>query len=133
MAFAGAQALGLLSLTSGDSDRCRRLLSKGEAILRLNSVSHNYLLFYPAAMETCLRLRAWDEVERYARALEDYSGAEPLRLTNFYVARARTRAAFGRGHRDDSTVQDLQRLRLEAERVPLPFAVPALQTALSAV
>ncbi len=40
-------------------------------------------------------------------------------------------AAFGRGNRDDATMQELQRLRDEAERVGLMVAISALEEALS--
>ncbi len=73
----------------------------------------------------------WNEVDRYAQALEDYTSAEPLPLTDFYISRGRGLAAFGRGKRDDATVQELQRLHDEAKRVGLELAVPALEKALS--
>lgn len=43
----------------------------------------------------------------------------------------RALAAFGRGKRDDTTIQELRRLRDEAKSVGLNVAIPALEKALS--
>ena len=132
MAFAGAQALGMLALATHDSTRCRQALAEGEEILRSrNSVSHNFTHFYPDAMDSSYRMQAWDDVDRFAQALEDYTSAEPLRLVNFYIARGRSLAAFGRGNHDQDTMKELARLRDDAESMQLTFATPALEKALS--
>ena len=131
MAFAGATALGTLALVTRHSDRRRSALSEAEELLRGDSVSYNFLGFYPRAMETCLQTREWGKVDRYAQALEDYTSTEPLPYIDFVIARGRTLAAFGRGKRDDATMQELQRLRNQAERVGLKVAIPALENALS--
>ena len=131
MAFLGPMALGTLALVTRNSDRRRSALSEAEELLRGDSVSHNFLGFYPDAMETCLQMGEWDEVDRYAQALEDYTSAEPLPYTDLFIARGRALAAFGRGDRDDATMQELQRLRDEAEHIGLKVAIRALQEALS--
>jgi hypothetical protein len=106
-------------------------LSEAEELLCGDSVSHNFLGFYPDAMETCLQMADWNEVDRYAQALEGYTSAEPLPYTDFFIARGRALAAFGRGYRDDATMQELQRLRDEAKHIGLEVAIPALDKALS--
>jgi class 3 adenylate cyclase/tetratricopeptide (TPR) repeat protein len=131
MAFAGAQALGVLALVTRNSERRRSALCEAEELLRGSSVSHNSLSFYPDAMETCLQTGQWDEVDRYAQALEDYTRAEPMPRSDLSIARGRALADFGRGKRDDATIQKLQRLRDEAERANLTVAIPALDKALS--
>ena len=131
MAFTGAQALGMLALVTRNSDRRRSALAEAEELLRGDSISHNFTGFYPTAMEACLQMGEWDEVDRYAQALEDYTSAEPLPHTAFLIARGRALAAFGRGNRDDATMQELQRLRDEAERVGLKVAIRALEEALA--
>lgn len=131
MAFAGAQALGVLALVTRNSERRRSALCEAEELLRGGSVSHNSLSFYPDAMETCLQTGQWDEVDRYAQALEDYTRAEPMPRSDLSIARGRALADFGRGKRDDATIQKLQRLRDEAERANLTVAIPALDKALS--
>ena len=114
MAFWGPLALGTLALVTRNSDRRRSALSEAEELLRGDSTSHNFLGFYPRAMQTCLQTGEWNEVDRYAQALEYYTSAEPLPYIDFLIARGRALAAFGRGNRDDATVQELQRLHDEA-------------------
>ena len=82
-------------------------------------------------MEACLQMGEWNEVDRYARALEDYTSAEPLPYIDFLIAHGRALAAFGRGNRDEATMQELKRLRDEAVRVGLKGAIPALEEALA--
>ena len=120
-----------MALATNDPDQRRLALEQGEGLLRGDYLSLNYLWFYRDAMEVSLRTEAWGEVERYAMALEDYTRTERLPWSDFYIARGRTLAAFGRGQHDDATMQELQRLHDEAEYVGLKVAVPALQGALS--
>jgi hypothetical protein len=108
-------------------------LTEAEELLRGDSISHNFLGFYPRAMETCLQMGEWNEVDRYAQALEDYTSAEPLPYADFFIASGRALAAFGRGNRDDGAMQEVQRLRDEAEHVGLKVAIPALEEALSSI
>ncbi len=131
MAFTGARALGALALVTRNAGRRRSALAEGEELLRGNSISHNFLDFYAVAVDTCLQTGEWDEVDRYAQALEDYTSAEPLPYTDFLIARGRALAAFGRGNRDDATMQELQRLRDEGERVGLKVTIRALDEALA--
>jgi hypothetical protein len=84
-------------------------------------------------MEARLKPGDWHEVERYAAALEDFTRPEPLPWSDFFIARARVLAAYGRGKRDDATMQELTRLRDEAVRVGFIKALPALEKALVAV
>ena len=63
--------------------------------------------------------------------LKDYTREEPLAWTDFFIARGRALATFGRGKRDDATVQEIQRLRDEAKRLELKVAISALEEALS--
>ena len=44
-------------------------LAEAEAILDAGSVGHNYLNFYEDAMEACLQIDAWDEVDRDTGAI----------------------------------------------------------------
>lgn len=67
-----------------------------------------------------------------AAALEDYTRADPLPWSDFFIARARVLAAYGREKRDYATMQELKRLRDEAERIGLKTALPALEEALAA-
>ena len=80
-------------------------------------------------MEVALELADHDEVERYAAALEDYTRAEPLPWSDFFIARGRALAAFGRGRRDAALTAEILRLRDDADRFGLKIALPAIETA----
>jgi hypothetical protein len=107
-------------------------LTEGEALLATGCVSHNYLLFYPDAMEACLVAGDWDGAERYATALEAYTRPEPLQWANLRIARGRALARYGRGERGEPRLRELRRLREEADRVGWKSALPALERALVA-
>ncbi len=106
------------------------MLEEGESILRSGAVSHSYFWFYRDAIEVSLRIGDWGEVERYAKALEDYTRPEPLPWCDFFIARGRALAAFGHGDRNPEILAELQRLRDEANRVGLKTALAAVDEAL---
>ncbi len=128
----GPRALGALALVTDDPDTRNRALREGEEVLREGCISHHYFSFYRDAMEACLHSGDWDQVERYAAALEDYTRPEPLPLADLFIARGRAIAAWSRGARDDARARELRRLRAEAERIGLKTALPALDAALKA-
>ena len=76
--------------------------------------------------------REWEDAERYAQALDDFTRAEPLPWTGFYIARARALAAFGRGEHGEVRVAELRRLRDEAVGIGLNSALPLIDEALAA-
>jgi hypothetical protein len=84
-------------------------------------------------MESALNIEDWSAAEAYAQALEDYTRAEPLPWSNFFIARGRALAAFGRGGRDAAAIDELRRLRDEAERVGWTTSLPEIEAALAAV
>ncbi len=130
--YCGPNLLGMLALTTEDPDERKRAIEEGETILRSGAVAHNYFWFYRDVMEAALNLGNWNAAETYAQALEDFTRAEPLPWTDFFIARGRALAAFGRGRRDAATMDELRRLRDEAERIGLTTALPALEKALKA-
>ena len=121
--------LGVLARATDDFDEYRSALAEGEKLIR-TSTGEACFYFYRDAMAACLQREEWDEVYRYAQALEDYTYAEPLPLTDFFIAQGRALASVGRGKRDDEVMQELQHLRDEAERVGLKSVIPALEQAL---
>ena len=131
MAFSGPRALGVLALVTGDSAKRRSAMSEAEALLGGKSVSHNYLNFHADAMKACVNTGQWDGVDRFGQALADYSSAEPLPLSDLQISRGPSLAALGRGYRDDATVEELKRIRDEAQRIRLQIAIPALAEALA--
>jgi class 3 adenylate cyclase/tetratricopeptide (TPR) repeat protein len=129
--FVGPWVLSTLARVSERPDERRRCLEDGEVLLRAGCVGHNYLAFYPDAIQVALDDGDWDAVEGYASALEDYTSPEPLPRTDFFIARGRALAAFGRGARDPASVAELRRLRDQAEQTGLKMALPALDRALA--
>ena len=131
MTFKGPVMLGIIAFATNDADERRAALGKAESMLGEGSVGHNHLDFYEDAMEGGLRMAEWDEVDRYAQALEDYTRPEPLPRSEFFIARGRALAAHGRGIRDQASMDELQRLHGEAESIGFKFVLPALETALA--
>jgi tetratricopeptide (TPR) repeat protein len=131
--FAGPPALAKLALMTDDAEQRRASLKEGEAILTQGAVGHSHIYFYRDAMEACLRAEDWDELERYATALEAYTRVEPLPWCEFCIARARALAAFGQGQRDAAVLEELRRLRDEAVSIGLMPPLPALEEALAAI
>ena len=129
--FTGGWVWGALSMVTDDPQVRAHALREGERSLRKGMIGSNYLTFYRFAIEASLHCAAWEELVRYAQALEDFTCPEPLPRSDFFIARGRALAAFGRGDRDDAITQELQRLRDEAERVGLKVAIPALEEAIS--
>jgi hypothetical protein len=75
----------------------------------------------------------WDQVERHARALADYTRCEPLPWADFYIRRARTLAMLGRGESHAGLDRDLAELIREAESAQLFTALPELTVGLTLV
>ena len=81
-------------------------------------------------MEVSLRFEDWNEVDRYADALEAYCQPEPLPRCEFYLARGRALARCGRSGGDDKSNGQLSALRAQADDAGLRAAIPALDAAL---
>jgi class 3 adenylate cyclase/tetratricopeptide (TPR) repeat protein len=131
LGFMGPRVLGALARALAPGEERRRALSRAEALIGAGCVAHNQLFFYPAAMEAALETGDHGEVDRYAAALDDYTRPEPLPWADFFVARGRVLAAFGRNRRDPALARELARLRDEGERLGLNVALPAIGAALA--
>ena len=114
-----------------DLDGRARALREGEQMLETNSLSHNYLRFYRFAIETSLESRDWDNAERYAAALEEFTREEPLPWADLIIERGRALAAHGRGDRSMATHETLARLLEQARACRLVTIAHALDAALS--
>jgi len=132
VSYCGPWVLGPIALITSDPRERQDALEEGEQLLRAGSVGHNHFWFYRDAMDAALEDSDFDNVERYATALESYTNAEPLPWTSFFIKRGRALAAFGAGKRGDATLGELKHLMEEAERVGLKAALPALEGALRA-
>jgi tetratricopeptide (TPR) repeat protein len=128
--FSGPKCIGALALTTDDPVEQRRLLDEGEAMLRRGAVSHNHISFYRDAMEVMLEQERWDDALRYAAAMEDYTRAEPLPLSELFVARARALSSWAIGNRDASARQALQAVLSTLDDAGLAGYCGAVQHAL---
>ncbi|MFZ5481201.1 MAG: adenylate/guanylate cyclase domain-containing protein [Myxococcota bacterium] len=130
--FAGAIAYAALARASRDPAERARWLAAGEAELARGAVSHAHLWFYAVAMRARLDDRRWDDVDRYADALEAYTREEPLAWSGHHAALGRALARAGRGARDAYVVAELRRLRAEADTFGYGLGAPLLDEALAA-
>jgi class 3 adenylate cyclase/tetratricopeptide (TPR) repeat protein len=128
--FTGPVVFSGAALAADTAEARRAALDEGEAILRAGAVGINYPWFYRDAMQACLTAGWWDEVDRYAAALEDQMRPEPVPWADFFIARGRGLSAYGRGRRDDALKAELERLRYDAARLGLRLALPALEAPL---
>jgi len=130
IAFLGPFALGALALASDNPTARQAALEEAEELLRAGAVSHNHLLFPRDAIEVYLETGNWDCVERTATELEQYTRSEPLPFADFYVARGRALARFGRGRSDTAALEaELKRLLDEGERLGIRIALPGIKAA----
>jgi tetratricopeptide (TPR) repeat protein len=127
--FLACRTLGALALVTPDAARQATALAEGEALLHCGVPAFNHLWFDRDAIEISLRTAQWNSVEKYARMLDEFTQAEPLPWSGFFVARGRALAAFGLGRRDPDLMQELGRLRDEARRIGLNHALRALEGA----
>jgi hypothetical protein len=81
-------------------------------------------------MEQAILRSDWDEMERYASALEAYTRDEPLPYTDFYFERARALAACANDGASPACRERLQVLRDEGRRCKLVTATAAIEAAL---
>jgi tetratricopeptide (TPR) repeat protein len=130
--YCGPLILATMARATDNADERAEALSEGERMLDEGSISHNYYEFYIEGMEGALERQDWKLVERYAEAMKAFTSIEPLPRTDFFIARGRALAAFGRGNRKDAAMQELRHLHTEAERIGLKIALPALDEALEA-
>jgi len=82
-------------------------------------------------MDANLQDGNWDETERYASALNEYTCAEPLPWATFLIERGRALVEFGRGGRDPAIFEKLTRLRDQARSIKFHTPAHALEVALS--
>jgi tetratricopeptide (TPR) repeat protein len=133
LGFHGPRIIGSRAMALDDPAARRQALDDAEAIIRAGCVGHNQPWFYPDAIQTMLDLEDWDGVERYARALEDFTRAEPLAWCDVFIARGRALAAFRQGRRDEDLLTELRGVAGDARRLEILVALPAIEQALAAI
>jgi class 3 adenylate cyclase/tetratricopeptide (TPR) repeat protein len=131
LAFSGPSALGALALTTDDPNERQGAIEEGESLLRVGSLAHNHFRFYRDTIDASLRAEEWGEAVRLVEALAAFAAAEPLPWTDFYVARGRALAAWGRGERGAQARAELGQLAEQARAAGLLLALPEMEYALS--
>ncbi len=122
MAFLGPIVLSELALRTQDASERRACLAEAEDLLSQGLLSHNYYFCYRNAIEVSLKTGDWDDAERYANALDAYTSAEPMPVTDFLIGRARSLSRIGRGERNEIIAGELARLIERARTMEaLPF------------
>ena len=132
MRYIGPTILACQARIAGSSELTKRALDEGESILRKGCVSHNYFWFYRDAIDVSLDAGDWDNAERYAASLEDYTRAEPLPWSDFFFARGRVLATYGRGSRDEALYATLRDLLNQAHRLGIRLGARRIEDALQA-
>lgn len=122
MAYIGPIALGRQAATSGDLKESEECLLEGEALLQAGSISHNHIWFYRDAIDVALAWHLWDKAARYSDALEAYTAREPMRFTDFVIARGKALAAFGRGAVNAALIARIRELHEIAQSRYIPLA-----------
>lgn len=129
--FDGPRCYSQLALCADHEIQQREALKTGEAILDAGAVSHNYFYFYREAMSVARQQGDWDEMDRYATALQSYTAREPLPWSDYFIERGRALARHGRGERSVALNEELKRLLSDGQCYQLKLALPELQAAIS--
>jgi class 3 adenylate cyclase/tetratricopeptide (TPR) repeat protein len=132
MRYIGPTILACRARIARGFELAKRALDDGESILQKGCVSHNYFWFYRDAIDVSLDAGDWDSAERYTAALEDYTRPEPLPWSDFFVARGRALATWGRGTQDGALHATLHDLSNEAHRLGIKLAAQRIGDALRA-
>jgi hypothetical protein len=129
--FEGPRNYGALATALVEPEARRRALAEGQAVINSGCVGHNQPWFYADAIQVMLDLEDWEQAERYASALEDFTRPEPLPWCDLFIARGRALADYGRGRREGALIAELRRVRDEARRLEILVALPAIEQALA--
>ena len=128
-----AWLLGQLAVTTIDPEDRANALTRAERLIEEGSQDYCRSYFYRDGIDAALLDNDWDRVEIYSAEIENFTGGESVPLLDFCVARGRALAKFGRGSKDDDTIQELKQLRDQAEQIRFLEAIPALNTALDSI
>src|SRR5262245_44458023 len=85
----------------------------------------------PRPGEASLNPGEWDEAQRYAQALEDYTRQAPLPWAEFWIAWGRALASHGRDPSSNPAIANIEHVLHEAQRIRMQPGLPALQRALA--
>ena len=131
--YVGPWILAVMAWIVEDGDKQQWALLEGEACLAQDCVSHNYLHFYQLAIEVALARKEWDRARAYTETLKQYTQAEPLPWSDFYITRGLTLADIGQGSYEANIHSQLENLCREAKEAGLFSAMPAIEEAMQTI
>ena len=110
MTLFGPWTLAIKAAVTEDRSESANAIEEAEAFLD-SGASHNHFWFARTVIDHALENGEWDNAERHADRLENYTRAQPLPWSDFLIARARALSAWGRGNRNEGIVAEVSRLR----------------------
>ena len=131
LGFIGALIYARLARTATDAGERVEALAKGEALLKEPGLSHCHLWFYRDAIEASVAAELWDDVLRYADALEDFVRGEPLPWADLIVARGRALRDAALGHRGPAALTRLRQIRKDVAEAGVGWALPTIDAVLA--
>jgi hypothetical protein len=129
-AFMGPSCLGVIARSAPQTSRQDWAIDEGFRLLSQGAVSHNHLFFHRYIMEVGLDRYDWELLQRGCDGLAAYTRAEPLPLSGFFIARAQTLRNFYQGHDREKSIENLLKLKDQAEQAELKIALPRIDAAL---
>jgi class 3 adenylate cyclase/tetratricopeptide (TPR) repeat protein len=129
-AFTGGWTLGALAMVAEVPETRANALREGDLLLAQGVNGEAHLHFIRYAMLACLGAGMWDELERYAEAMDVFTQAEPLPWADFAIAQSRVLAKVGRGERSDFITRELARLISVATNFGYTASFDSLETAI---
>jgi DNA-binding SARP family transcriptional activator/predicted ATPase/class 3 adenylate cyclase len=116
-----------------DSNKRARALQEGEKLLSEHALSHNHLMFYRYAIESCLDTKDYDKTQHFITALKRYTAKQPLPWSDFIIKRAKALIRTGQGETGEELEQDLHELVTQADQAGFIEAKACILTALQQI
>ncbi len=128
--FITSWILAVQAWITQDANKKAWALQQGEKLLTQQALSHNHLMFYRYAIESCLDAKDFDKAQHFITALKRYTAKEPLPWSEFIIQRAKILIRAGDGEIGDQLENNFQELISEADQSGFIEAKASLLTAL---
>ncbi|MEW8292526.1 MAG: BTAD domain-containing putative transcriptional regulator [Candidatus Thiodiazotropha endolucinida] len=120
--------LGVLARVTRNEKQRQDAIREGQRYLDQGSLSHNYLHFYQNMIEVYLHKAEPERMHYYADALAEYTRAEPLPWSDFYIERGRLLALNLTGKCDRESSRQAERLLEAAAKAGIHTGTQELKT-----
>lgn len=125
--------LAVIASVTDDPKKREWALQEGESLLSDKALSHNHLMFYRYAIESCLTSKQFDQARYFMNALERYTATEPLPWSEFFIKRADCLIRSAQGQTGKALENDLNSLITQATQVGLLESRTCLVNALQQI